>query len=65
MRAPSVADIEVTDIGDYPNHEPTFQDPYNAAGNINTANCKAPQEQVRLLTEQPPKLGKHEKEQVH
>lgn len=27
--------------------------------------CKAPQEQVRLLTEQPPKLGKHEKEQVH
>ncbi len=34
----SEEDIEVTDIGDYPNHEPTFQDPYNAAGNINTAN---------------------------
>jgi RHS repeat-associated protein len=34
----SEEDIEVTDIGDFPNHEPTFQDPYNAAGNINTAN---------------------------
>ena len=38
MSALSEADIEVTDIGDFPNHEPTFQDPYNAAGNINTAN---------------------------
>ena len=37
-RAHAKEDIEVTDIGDYPNHEPTFQDPYNAAGNINTAN---------------------------